>query len=280
MAEHDPTNGHPADSQPVLQQPSVPQYGPQPPAVHPQPVLVPPMPVQKEPVDHPELILVSHSPLVYWWPVWVVGYVMYGLTWWYGEPLVVGGEAVRVHPGSSLGVLFFLVLFLVVVISNISLRGYASGMVVMAIITVVVVFAYLDWWGAILGWFGDLNVYLNQGAYFWFSTLMLLVWVLSVFVVDRFTYWRIKPGQITRESIFGAASRSYDTENMVFEKHRDDLFKHWVLGLGSGDLRIQTYGARSEEILLPNVLFVGSKVHAIQHLIAMEPTATGHRAGG
>ena len=280
MADSNPTNGHPVDPQTVRQQPAISQYGPQPPAAQPQSVVVPPPPVEEEPVEHAELILVSHSPLVYWWPVWVVGYVMYGLTWWYGEPLVVGGEAVRVHPGSSLGVLFFLVLFLVVVISNISVRGYASGMVVLGIITVTVILAYFGWWGAILGWFGDLNVYLNQGAYFWFSTLMLLVWVLSVFVVDRFTYWRVTAGQLTRVNFLGAGSKSYDTLGMVFEKHRDDLFKHWVLGLGSGDLRIQTYGARSEEILLPNVLFVGSKVHAIQHLSALAPTATGHEAGG
>ena len=66
----------------------------------------------------------------------------------------------------------------------------------------------------------------------------------------------------------------------MFEKRRDDLFKHWVLGLGSGDLRIQTYGGRTEEILIPNVMFIGSQVHAIQHLIAMEPNASGHTTVG
>ena len=30
---------------------------------------------------------------------------------------------------------------------------------------------------------------------------------------------------------------------MVFEKIRQDLFRHWILGLGSGDLRINTMGA-------------------------------------
>src|SRR3712207_8475364 len=57
------------------------------------------------------------------------------------------------------------------------------------------------------------------------------------------------PGQVTHVFVLGAASKSYDTENMVLEKFRDDLFRHWILGFGSGDLHITTYGAerRSEE---------------------------------
>lgn len=185
MADDNPTYSPPVNPPvgppPRHAAPPGPQYGPQPP-VAPPPVAPPPAvapvepPVREAPAEHKEIYLYSHSPLVYWWPVWVVGYVMYALTWWYGEPLTVGGEAIKVHPGSSLGVLFFLTVFLVVVISNVSVRGYASGMVVMGIITVAVILAYFSFWGPILGWFGDLNVYLNQGAYFWFSTLMLVVW--------------------------------------------------------------------------------------------------------
>lgn len=269
--------------------PAAPAY-PQPqPVVYPQPV-VPHPPVAVQPTsapataepqaepEHPELILVSHSPLVYWWPVWVVGYVMAGLSWWYGQSYQVGGGAVRLHPDSNLGVLFFLTLFLVIVISNVSVRGYASGTVVLGLVLVAVVLAYFELWGPILGWFGDLNVYLNQGAYFWFSTLLFLVWAATVFGIDRMSYWRITPGQITRVALFGAGSRSYDTENMVLEKHRDDLFRHWVLGIGSGDLRIQTFGGKSQEIFVPNVLFIGSKIHAIQHMIAMQPGKFGHAA--
>lgn len=264
--------------------PTVPQYGPQPPVVNtPPPVVVqqpapPAEPGRAAEADHLEVILVSHSPLVYWWPVWVVGYVMAGLTWWYGEPLAVGGEAIKMHPASNLGVLFFLTLFLVIVISNINVRGYASGMVVLGVVLVGVLLAYFGAWGGILSWFGDLNVYLNQGAYFWFSTLVFLVWAVTVFVVDRLSYWRITPGQITRVALFGAGSRSYDTENLVLEKRRDDLFRHWVLGLGSGDLRIHTYGGRAHDIEVPNVLFIGSKIHAVQHLIATQPGKFGHAA--
>jgi hypothetical protein len=53
-------------------------------------------------------------------------------------------------------------------------------------------------------------------------------------------------------------------------------FRYWVLGLGSGDLRIHTYGAQHEEIFVPSVLFVGYKIHAVQRLIAEKPAEFGH----
>jgi hypothetical protein len=77
---------------------------------------------------------------------------------------------------------------------------------------------------------------------------------------------------VTAEYVFGAGSRSFDTNGMLLEKHREDLFRHWLLGLGSGDLRIQTTGASHETIEVPNILFIGSKIAAMQRLIAEEPT--------
>jgi hypothetical protein len=90
------------------------------------------------------------------------------------------------------------------------------------------------------------------------------------------SYWRIKPGQVTHEFVLGAASRSYDTDNMVVEKFRDDFFRHWVLGFGSGDLHIKPYGSDREEISVPNVLFVGTKIETVQRMVATEPGKFGH----
>src|SRR5215469_15056572 len=38
-----------------------------------------------------ELRLYSHSNLYYWWPVWVVGFIMAALTYLQGETVKVGG---------------------------------------------------------------------------------------------------------------------------------------------------------------------------------------------
>lgn len=242
----------------------------------PQPV---PQPVTREEHgqehEHPEVILVPHSSLFYWWPVWAVGAIMFVLTWTQGRALDLDGSTVKVFPNSNLGVLFFFTIFLVILITNVEVRGLSSLVVVMAGITTAVLLAYFGKWDDILAFFGGLSVYLNQGAYFWFSLLMLLTWLLTVFVFDRMSYWVVTPGQVTRVHFWGTSSKSFDTENMVLEKRRDDLFRHWILGLGSGDLRINTYGAQAQEIYIPNLLFLGSKIHAIQHLIAEEPEAFG-----
>jgi hypothetical protein len=98
-----------------------------------------------------------------------------------------------------------------------------------------------------------------------------LVWAFSVFVYDRMSYWRVTPGQMTYEHVIGGAAKSYDTRGMIFEKRRQDLFRHWVLGLGSGDIEISTTGAKRETIHIPTVLFVDSKVAEIQQMIAVRP---------
>lgn len=218
-----------------------------------------------------ELILYSHSNLFYYWPVWVVGFILSAVTYSADTPVQVGDNWVWFHPNSNLGVAFLATLFLVILITNIEVRGLASALVIVTAILVMVTLAYYDLWNPILMWLGGLQVQINLGAYFWFSVLMFIAWCVSVFIVDRFSYWRVTPGQITENHLFGAASNSFDTENLVLEKHRDDIFRHWVLGLGSGDLVFRPHGARNEEHSVPNVLFIGSKLKRIQHLIATEP---------
>jgi hypothetical protein len=224
-----------------------------------------------KPVVLKSIRIFSHSALLYWWPVWLAGYAMAALTLWQGHPIVIGQDQERFHFSSNVGVIFFMVLFLVILITNFSLRGLASGMVIMGICLLTVTLAYFGQWGQILKVLGELRIHLNLGAYFWFSSLLFISWALGMFVVDRVSYWEVTPGQLTHMSLFGSGSKSYNTQGMTLEKHRSDLFRNWLLGFGSGDLLIQTSGATREHIDVPNVLFIGSKVKAIQLLIAEVP---------
>ena len=97
------------------------------------------------------------------------------------------------------------------------------------------------------------------------------MWAIVVFGLDRISYWQIEPGQLTYESLFGSGSKSYNTQGMMLEKHQDDVFRHWLLGLGSGDMQVKTSGATREQIDIHNVLLVGSKITAMQRLIAEVP---------
>ncbi len=269
---------------PPMQQPvnAPPRVQPQPPPVQhaappPQPQFVARQPVAPVTEERPAVIeqqkVFSHSSLVYWWPVWLMGYVMAALTYWQGSEYQIGADLELFHTSSNLGVFFFLTLFLVIIITNVSARGLVSGLVIMGVVLVSVILAYFALWDNILTWFGNLEIHLNFGAYFWFSTLMLTMWVVSTFIVDRMSYWHFTPGQVTHVVVLGAGSRSFDTNGMMLEKHREDLFRHWLLGVGSGDLKIRTSGATREEIDVPNVMFLGTKIEVMQRLIAQEPNA-------
>jgi hypothetical protein len=112
---------------------------------------------------------------------------------------------------------------------------------------------------------------MDLGFYLFFSTGLLALWVLVVFVFDRLSFWRIRPGQVTREYVLGAVESSYDTDNMVFTKRQTDLLRNWLLGFGSGDLQMQTMGGRGLVAQAPNVLFLNAQMARIQKLIATKP---------
>jgi hypothetical protein len=222
--------------------------------------------------DHREEVRVySHSTFFYWWPVWVTGYIMALVTYMDGRQIQIGNAEVWMHPSKNLGVLFTLIFFLVILITNVTLRGLASVVVILAAAFGALLLAYYGMWENVLNLMGKVSIFMNMGFYVFFSSLVFFVWAISVFVYDRMSYWRVTPGQLTHDAVIGGAQKSYDTRGMVFEKHRQDLFRHWIIGFGSGDIEISTTGARRETFSIPNVLFVDSKVGEIQHMIAMQP---------
>ena len=72
------------------------------------------------------------------------------------------------------------------------------------------------------------------------------------------------------QAAIGDAEHVHDTTNMSVTKQRDDVFRHWVLGLGSGDLIVRTSGAQAHQFDLPNVLSLGRRVREIEELLRMK----------
>jgi hypothetical protein len=225
--------------------------------------------------DQPqEVVVISHSNFFYWWPVWFVGYIMAAITYAWGIRVEIppgSGVYEMIYAGKNPGVIFTLTFFLVILITNITVRGLSSLVILLVIAFGILLAAYMGWWDTLFGWFSLLSIHMNLGFYVAFSTLLFVVWAISTFIYDHLNYWRITPGQVTHEYMIGAASKAFDTRGMVFEKHRNDLFRHWILGFGSGDINISTTGAQKTSIAIPNVLFVDAKVLDIQRLIAMKP---------
>ena len=122
---------------------------------------------------------------------------------------------------------------------------------------------------------GDLHIYINMAGYLFIATAVLILWVVSVFVFDQRTYMRVTPGQIQVCEHVGASIRNFDTTGLSFEKQRDDLFRHWLLGFFSGDLIVRTAGAEKETIRLPNVLWISWRLEEVQQLFARRQPSCG-----
>jgi hypothetical protein len=207
-------------------------------------------------VQPQEVTIYSHSGIVYWWQ---------------GKPTDFGDALVIVHPSKNIGVIFTFVFLLVILLTHITVRGVASVTVIIALIAGTLFLAYMDWWENVLHALGRLAIYMNLGFYVFFSSSVFLVWALAMFVADRLEYWVVHPGQLVHHSVFGGGEQSYDTRGMSVTKLRSDLFRHWILGLGAGDLHIAATGAKATEFTIPNVLFVGTKERRIQDMVAQKP---------
>ena len=130
-----------------------------------------------------EIVIISHSTIVYWWPVWLVGFLMAAVTYLSGHVMalvppgtvaessrtVAGDDCPRdvlvLPPGKQLpmdratgaplqprlrmaasnnpGVIFAVTLCLVIAITNVHMRGLWSVVVILVIAFVAVVFAVL-----------------------------------------------------------------------------------------------------------------------------------------
>jgi hypothetical protein len=259
-----------------------------------------------------EIKLVSHSPIFYWWPIWLLGYVMALITFFEGHRLAVVPNAIEVHRLSSdekfdryeftvpkgettksleravektkskddsvfrtrmsekawMGPLYCVILILTILITNIPLRGLWSFLVLMLLLILALVITLVpNGWDSLLGAFGNLHIFINMAGYLFIATTVLILWVVSVFVFDQRTFMVITPGQLRVCEHIGDSVRSFDTTGLSFEKQRDDMFRHWILGFFSGDLIVRTSGAEKEEIRFPNVLWIGWRLEQVSQIL-------------
>jgi hypothetical protein len=265
------------------------------PSTQPAPIPPPALP------DHREIRVYSHSALFYWWPVWFVGFLMAAITYFQNYVMVLAPKGTEISadarsvilpPGrefpkntatgtpeqphlymartKNLGVLFATVLLVIIVISNVPLHGLWSLLVLLAIVLLVVLFALIRWddrslWEVILEKWSLLDIHINLGGYLFISTVLLIIWAATVMVFDHRKYVAVTPGQVRVCQAIGTGEEVYDTSGMTFAKRQDDLFRHWIVGLGSGDLII--HRPNTKDIDMPNVLFIGSKIKEMEQLI-------------
>lgn len=176
---------------------------------------------------------------------------------------------------SAYGVLFATVLLLVIAITNVPLRGLWSVVVIITIVLIAVIFALAGWWETIFHYISLLDIRINAGGYLFISLILLVMWLVTTLLFDRQIYMIFTPGQFRVCQDIGGGETTYDTMGMVIQKQRDDLFRHIILGLGSGDLIVRTSGANTHEFHLPNVLFINRKLQLIEDMQRDRPMVKG-----
>jgi len=252
--------------------------------------------------------VVSHSTLFYWWPIWVLGYLMAAITLVDHEymttvpsntklvdrasgtlkvadgasditlnkqDLLVAPEGsarleqpyLQMTTRKSLGVVYAIVLLLVITITNVPMRGLWSLIVIIVIVLVSIIFAITHTWETIFKALSFLDIRINLGGYLFLSTVLMIIWLVVFFFFDRQVYMIFTPGSLRVRLEIGDGETAYDTTGMTIEKKRSDLFRHWILGLGSGDLIVKTSGAMAHHFDLPNVLALGRRVGEIEELL-------------
>ncbi|HEX4591942.1 MAG TPA: hypothetical protein VH120_18535, partial [Gemmataceae bacterium] len=159
-----------------------------------------------------EVRIYSHSALFYWWPVWVCGYLVACWTAYDGHRLAImppgttvnktddttyvlhtkkpvpaseqleqainnpDGFHQHVAQNSRLGVIFAIVLLLVILITNVPLRGLWSVVVVITIALTAIILALADLWDKIFESLGHLHIHANMAFYLFLASGLLLMW--------------------------------------------------------------------------------------------------------
>ncbi len=263
-----------------------------------------------------EIVVYHHSTLFYWWPVWLLGFVMASVTYFDNKHMAIvpaGTTATRADEGKahiddkeidltgrdililadkkthitrqdasgkervveptifisqhkSVGSFFMFVVLLVIAITNVHMRGLWSFFVLLVLVMLAIIFAVAGWWEAIFASLGNLSIHINMGGYILFSLILFVLWLVNFAIFDRQTYMIFSVGQVRMRLEIGGGETVYDTTGMVVQKYRSDLFRHWILGFGSGDLVVRPSGA-ANPLEMPNVLRVGRKVRLIEDLI-------------
>lgn len=269
---------------------------------------VQPVPVSVVPDDRPaEVVVISHSPLFYWWPVWAVGFLMAALSFVQGQQMAIvpvgtvaerqravsGHEGprdvliapagatlpaatnpdellqprLRMSPSNDLGIVWAMTLLIVIVVTHVQMRGVWSLVVILLLGFTTVLLAVLGLWDPILRSLRIIDIHINAFGYLTISLCLFSIWLVMFLVFDRLKYMIFTRGRLRVRKAIGEGEKVFDMRGMVLQRHRDDMFRHWLLGFGTADLTVFTSGANAQQIEMPNVFGIGHKLTSINNML-------------
>ena len=220
-----------------------------------------------------EVRLVAHSNILYWWIVWLYGFVCAAGTQINHILVPFGGKQIKFFPEAWLGLSYIALVLFVVVFTNVRARVLHT-FIIAAILALALVGLEWQWGlGSIFKFVPELRVQMNLAFYMVTSTCLLIIWLIVVFGIDPLTYWRFAGGQVVETHRLGnAAGNVYDTRGMLMRRQPDDFFRHKLLGLGflglgTGDLVFRPAMAGSEAFVIENVWRSNEQQKRIERLL-------------
>jgi hypothetical protein len=180
-----------------------------------------------------------------------------------------------VSSNNSLGVIFVATLFVVALASTILLRGLVSIVAIVVIIALVITLAFFNLWNDVFLFLGGMDIRMNAAGYLAVGVPLFLAWLMVIGLYDRAHYVVFTPGQIRYVLEVGDSEVAVQSEGAIVEKKRNDVFRHWLLGFGTGDLVIRVGGPTGPSIELENVVNIGQKLRLIDRLLKEKSITVG-----
>lgn len=273
---------------------------------------------EKHTQNEQHVVIYSYSSVFYWWPLWLVGFICGAVTYisddravWidassktemveeFNETTLANQarQEVLISRHKSLGFVFAVVLCFVFFHSNVLWRGYRAYFFLSAgigvLLTIILIHTTFPEWN-LWGWVKQVvfyapDIHISADGYLFISSFLLAIWLFVICVYNRWKYIRFESGQVRVVEEVGEGEIVYDTTNMTFEKQKEDLFRHYILGLGflrplrhvlprflsnqleamtgTGDLIVRVGGDIDKVLIWPNVLNIDNKIEEITTLI-------------
>src|SRR5262249_57626854 len=132
-------------------------------------------------------------------------------------------------------------------------------------------------WDPILRALRVVDIHINAIGYLSISLLLFLLWLVMFFVFDPLKYMIFTRGRLRVRKTIGEGEKVFDMRGMVFKRHRDDMFRHWILGFGTADLTVFTSGANAQQLEMPNVFRINRKLTLINTMLQELEEVRGSR---
>ncbi len=138
----------------------------------------------------------EYSDMVYWWAIWFAALVGMVLTYAFGESFMIGDKAVKIATSPWLGIGFLLIMFGVLIFTQLRARGIYAVIMLLAIAVIGLLVHMLIGWAFIWDLVTLVKVHMNMAFYVMVFIISFALWVYVTFIHARLTYGVVNPGEI------------------------------------------------------------------------------------